>query len=133
MTSSPLVLREWQAHHDFSALPQLDPADMQILTVRDYWDGLLTGILKYQGRHYWYETYFDYDLDDYPHPRPFVLAEVSNGVVQEELAWAQLFREKVNDGLTVHPFSQHDEFYGPYRASPAPDLRDAPLIGWSFL
>lgn len=49
------------------------------------------------------------------------------------MAWEELYRAKVADRFTVHLQSQHDAYFIPYRASPSPDLSEAPLIGRAFL
>jgi len=129
-TRPPVRLGEWRVHHDFSALPRLDPAGMQVRTVREYWDGLFSGILEYQGEWYWYETFFGEDRDVVPEARRFVLAEVPEAVVLEELEWERVFRAS---GVSVSPERWHAEVYGPYLASGVPELGEALLIGWCFL
>lgn len=120
--SGDLLLGEFREEHDLSTLPQPDFAAIQILTARAFWDGPLEGILEYDGNIYWYETYFDEEIDDYPHPRPYVVAAVSAAVVQEELSWTRLFKEKVRDGKLLRPAHLHHEFYDAYQARTEPNL-----------
>ncbi|MFC6591271.1 hypothetical protein ACFP81_04025 [Deinococcus lacus] len=128
-----MLLGEFRATHDFTGIPQVDWDAVRILTVADYWDGPLSGLIDHAGELYWYESYFDEELDSYPYPRRCVMARISVAASAEELKWNRLFREKVRNGTLLRPGQLQSEYYAAAAQRTPNDFASAPITGWFCL
>ena len=66
---------------DFSllkTLPQLSSEQFIPLWEDDYWDGPVAGVCVYNSTLFYFTVPFDYELDDYPRPRPYCLISLEN-------------------------------------------------------
>lgn len=102
MTSAPLhTLGDVRATHEHRSLPSLPPEAFTIEPVVEFRDRPVSGLVTYEGETYWFEMYFDEALDDVSHPRPSMVARISQAVIDDERYWHRRFLEEVRDvGVT---------------------------------
>ena len=133
----------------YDILPRLDPSDIRYLWFDDFYDGPLSGMLRYQGRPYWFEnpevrwaeqsgTVFG----DYSAPRRFLVVELTAEQLADEEYWQGEFRRYVGgygdfdeEGRPVgrrglQPEERHHLFYEPYERRAPLDLSENTVIGW---
>ena len=120
----------------YAAYPQIPRRELRILWIHDYYDGVISGMLVYDGRLRWFECCnlsFDHQ------PRRFVIRDLNDEQVADEEKWHALFVEHVGDHWTmredrergtVKPVEEHARFYEPYSKRVPPDYSRQSILGW---
>ncbi len=104
----------------------------------DYWDGPLSGICIVDGRR----LFFKCVSEDVSRNREFVLLQLSQEQLAEEIQWHELFREHVGTHTDydennkretgkMKPQNRWDGFYVPYKKRTPLDLSSCEIIGWT--
>ncbi|UQN10687.1 hypothetical protein [Deinococcus sp. QL22] len=126
-------LKDVRHTRDLSSLPQLDGKAFTLVTIQDYYDGPLTGLVQQHNQHYWYEI-IDSPLDG---GSRYVIAQIDEEAVQDELYWDHLFSALVCDDRfrpsRNHPPERQAMFYDAYRKRTPLDIENAGVIGWMYM
>jgi hypothetical protein len=116
---------------DYLSLPRLSRDDVKVLWTVDFWDGMISGIVEYKSMAYWAQMCHDYENDDQPFYRRYLVIELSDEEVAEERYWHKLFMEKVGTHPTdVKPKEIWNEFFEPYGKRNPLDLSNNEVTGW---
>ena len=114
----------------------------RLLWPLNYWDGPISGILEYQGRHYYFDRCDESDIEDETATwsRRYLVYELSKEEFNEEMQWHNLFREHVGThtdydehGRTNHavrPQSEHHKYYEKAKERTPRDYTQNKIIGW---
>ncbi|HEX8734967.1 MAG TPA: hypothetical protein VF721_06585 [Pyrinomonadaceae bacterium] len=124
---------------DYLKTPKIQRGDIKLLWHSDYWDGIISGMLLYRNRQYWFEMFEENKGEDFY--RRFFVFKLTGEQIIEETNWQQLFREKVGghtdydeNGMLntalVKPSETHAEFYDAYKNRKKLDLSGNEIIGW---
>jgi hypothetical protein len=136
-------LLELATMEDLVRLTKIDWHSAKLLWHDDYCDGPKSGLLLYQNKRYWFQVFKDNEesnLSDYL--RRFVILELTENQMKEEVHWHELFVEKVGthtdydeNGKRVigalKPEEIWHEFYDAYEKRQKPDLLNNIVIGWA--
>jgi len=113
---------------------QINESDFGVLWMDDYYDGMLTGMLQYQGKKYRFEIISDYE----DNPRYFAVIELTPEQIAVESYWNNLFKEYVgnhnnfdsNETREIKPQEMHHFFYDRYKIKTEPDYNMNPVHAW---
>lgn len=134
-------------------LTQIDEKDVKLLWHNAYYDGPLSGILLYRSKMHWFQIFEPLRTDEVrnrvdkegviwsDHFTRYLVVELSEEQVKEEVHWHELFQQKVgthtdydNSGQRiigeVKPREMWNEFYEPYKLRRPSDLSNNIVIGW---
>lgn len=117
-------------------ITQIEETDFRVLWIDDYYDGMLMGMLEYQGKKYRFEIINDYT--DNLHPRFFAVIELTPEQIATESYWNNLFKEYVgthnnydsNDKPKMQPQAMHHLFYDRYKKRHEPNYDTNPVHAW---
>lgn len=126
--------KEFEALRD--AITQIEETDFRVLWIDDYYDGMLMGMLEYQGKKYRFEIISDYT--DNLHPRFFAVIELTPEQIATESYWNNLFKEYVgthnnydsNEKPKMQPQAMHPLFYDRYQKRHEPNYDLNPVHAW---
>lgn len=133
----------------YDVLPRLDPSDIRYRWLVDFYDGPVTGLIRYQGRSYWFENPEERWAErsgtmfrGYSTPRRFLVVELSQDQLAKEEYWQAEFRRYVGGygdfddaGQPVgrrgmQPVERHHLYFDRYEQRAPMDLSDNTVIGW---
>jgi hypothetical protein len=129
--------RVWAAlagQPDPANVNKLDPRDLRLLWVDDYYDGPLSGAVLLAGKLRWFIVCAEVN-----HHRRYAVYDLSEPEIAQERQWHALFVEHVGDHYafdehgstgTVKPLSEHAKFYDAYAKRTAVDYSRNPILGW---
>ena len=102
------------------ALPEIPRSEFKLLWYSNYWDGMLSGMLLYKGKKYWY-SYFDEvtdyakwdeekeELEDLGWYRKFAIIEMNQEQIDKAEYWHDLFFKYV---AVYSTFDENEELLG---------------------
>jgi hypothetical protein len=124
---------------DLHSLPKIDPGAVRLLWVNDWYDGPLEAVVDHAGERCLLVLHDKRALGGDEHPFRWVLVKLTPDQRAEEQRWHDLFAHHVGDHWCMHPDEPHaptetpqdpELFYAPFRARPAVNLKDNPVLGW---
>lgn len=135
-TQDGLGSRVWAAlagQPDLAKVNKLDPQELRLLWMDDYYDGPLSGAVLFAGKLRWFA--FCAEVDQH---RRYAVYDLSEAEVADEQHWHDLFVEHVGDHWTckdgatgtVKPVSEHAKFYEAYAKHAPVDYSRNPVLGW---
>lgn len=120
---------------DLSTIPELDPSEVTMLWVNDWYDGPIEAMVEHRGERCLMRVH-DPEVIGTHAPWRWVLHRMTPERRADEERWHALFVENVGDHWDftgeVHPDSsgRPERFYDAYRARPARDEAELEPIGW---
>ncbi|MBP7557424.1 MAG: hypothetical protein KA821_14205 [Chitinophagaceae bacterium] len=116
---------------------QIHESDFGVLWINDYYDGMLTGMLEFQSKKYWFEIIGNYE----DNPRYFAVLELTPEQIAVESYWNNLFKEYVgnhnnydsNETHKIKPQKMHHLFYDRYKIRTEPDYNPNPVHTWFLM
>jgi hypothetical protein len=116
---------------DYLSLPKLSRDEVKVLSFSDFWDGMLNGLIEYEAVVYWCQMCHDYESDDQPFYRRFLVIELSAEQLAEEQYWDALFMEKIGTHLTgLKPKELWNESFEPSSKRKPRDFSSNEVVGW---
>lgn len=116
--------------------------DIQLLWHSDFYDGMLSGMLKYKRRYYWCQAIAENDNRDDNNPlwyRRFAVISLTQEQIKEERYWHKLFRKHVGTHTDyqnnkrvgkVHSIRDMSKFYTPFASRQERDFSSNEVIGY---
>jgi hypothetical protein len=106
-------------------VPQISKDDIKFLWFDDYYDGMLIGMLEYEGEKFRFEIISDFVADPVK-ARVFAVLIMAPKQVEKEIFWNQLFQKYVGnhsnldstEALSMKPENMHHLFYDEIKAKP---------------
>jgi len=109
---------------DLSGVEEIVVDDIRLLWHSNFWDGILSGMLNYNEKKYWFECI---DQTVYGGKRQFAVIDLTQEQLMVEEKWHQLFRDNVGthcdydengqrDFGEVKPQHLHKLYYEPFKA-----------------
>ena len=92
---------------EYLKYPKIDKSEIQLLWHCNYWDGPITGLLKYQDKKYWFEMCKNYqhylglfneeieEIEEFEYFRCYTIHELTSEELIEEEKRHELFRTHV--------------------------------------
>jgi hypothetical protein len=123
---------------DLTALTKLEPGELRLLWVNDWYDGPLEAVVEHSGERRLMVLHAG-DRVDVTKPMRWVLFRLSPDQWTDEERWHSLFEEHVGHHWCFHhatPPEESDEaldtalFYEPYAKRPKRDLDATAASGW---
>ena len=120
---------------DLGTLAALDPGDVRILWINDWYDGPIEAVAEYRGERCLMAVH-DPAVVGTDRPWRWVLYRLSPAERAEEERWHRLYVEHVGahgdctGEAYPEPSGQPDRFYGPYGERPPRALARLEPIGW---
>lgn len=127
-------------------LPRLLKSQVGWLWISDFWDGPLSGMVKYHGSWYWCFCFCENDgifkkknKSQNTWFRRFLIVELTVEQIAGEKYWNDLFCEHVRTNTTAYearkdknmePTNNHKLFYESYSKRAEPDYSKNEAIGW---
>lgn len=128
-------------------LPKLLKTQVGWLWISDFWDGPLSGMVKYNESWYWCFCFCENDIEENEEEnksqntwfRRFLIVELTSEQIEDEKYWNDLFCEHVRTDTTsyearkdknIKPTNNHKLFYEPYSKRVKPDYSKNKAVGW---
>jgi hypothetical protein len=136
-------LLELATTEDLVRLPKIDWHSAKLLWHDDYCDGPTSGLFLYQNKRYWFQVFDKSEDSNSPdYFRRFVILELTENQMKEEVHWHELFVEKVGTHTdydesgkrvigALKPKENWHEFYDAYEKRQKPNLLNNIVIGWA--
>ena len=134
-----MKLRECTAEA-FATLPKLSRDEVKPIAVHDFYDGPLSGLVRFHGEPAWY-VLAEEEQEPYTEGwyRRYWLVRLSPEQAAQEMKWRDLFRTHVStygdaevreSERGVRPHSEWSQYYEPYSQRAPLALDDNEVPGW---